>query len=153
MLSGKFIWVRVRETGPESQLSEISTDGFGACPPLHLQRLQWLFSFCVVFNSRTLLLFCPCFSSDILYWHCVIVLALSIFTGTSRLYKKPLCCGLNPTWILPLNPTPGWKHFLLLPFASPYPPRNPLHYKIQWLFRASSEPASAVCSFQTQVGP
>lgn len=59
------------------------------------------------------------------------VVALSITTGTTRLYKEPLCCGSCP-WIPHLSENIS---FSLLPFVSPCPPSNLTHYRVTVSFQ------------------
>lgn len=59
------------------------------------------------------------------------VVALSITTGTTRLYKEPLCCGSCP-WIPHLSENIS---FSLLPFVSPCPLSNLPHYRVTVSFQ------------------
>ena len=154
------MWVRVRETGPESQLSEISnalcTAGFGACSLSTCTDFSDYFPFVFSSTAEHFWMPCPCSSADIFYWRCVIVRMTQSWPSASP--QAQAGSTRNPYAIVPAPESHTWVKtlgFLLLPFASPYPLSNPLHYRdAVRLFRASSEPASAVrSSFQTQVGP
>lgn len=139
---------------PSSQKSAMLSVPLGLVPALPpLAETSVMIFFCVFFNSRTLLnalsllllghlLLTLCFCQDAQSWlsaspqaqpgstrnHCVLVPAPESHTWvkTSAFY----CCHLSLPALLAICSTT----------------------EMQWIFRASSEPASAVCSsFQTQV--
>lgn len=139
---------------PSSQKSAMLYVLLGLVPALPpLAQTSVMIFFCVFFNSKTLvnalslflfrhLLFTLCFCQNAQSWlsespqaqpgstrnHCAVVPAPEFHTWvkTSAFH----CCHLSLPALLAICPTT----------------------EIQWIFRASSEPASAVCtSFQTQV--
>lgn len=133
-LQENLMWVRVRETGPESQLSEISnalhTAGFGACPLSTCTDFSDYFPFVSSSIAEHFWMPCPCFSSDIFYWHCVIIRMTESWPWASP--QAQAGCTRNPCAVVPAPESHTWVKtsvFLLLPFASHYPLNNPLHYR------------------------
>lgn len=119
---------------------------FWYLPPFCLHWLQWLFSFCVFFNRRTLLndlsLF---FSSDIFCWPCVIVWMTQSWPLASP--QAQAGSTINLCAVVPALDSQTWAKtsFLLPPFASPSLLSKCLHYRdtvtfqgLQWAGLCSS---------------
>lgn len=142
------MWIRVRETGPESQLSEISSaqcaPGFGSCPPSASTDFS---VFCVFFHREHFWMPCPCFSWGIFCSHRFFVRMHS--RGSQHHHRhnqalqEPLCCGSCP-WIPHLSENIS---FLLLPVLLSLPAFLAICSTLQRLCEFSGPPVNLLLQF------
>lgn len=140
---------------PSCQKSAVLSVLLGLVPALPPLPQTSVMIFCVFFHSRTLLnALSLLLLGHLLLTSCFCQNAQSWLSASPQAQPGPT--RTTVLWFLPLDPTPEWKHQLFTAASTAVSPcllSNLLHTtEMMWIFRASSKPASAVCSsFQTHV--